>query len=72
MKKFLKSITVTEWLIWTVSAVSITVGFFVFKNDKYHYLVGSLIGITSLILIAKGNPIEIGRASCREIVFILV
>ena len=57
MKKFLKSITVTEWLIWTVSAVSITAGFFVFKNDKYHYLVGSLIGITSLILIAKGNPI---------------
>lgn len=57
MKKFLKSITILEWLIWTVSVVSIIVCFFVFKNTQYHYLVGSLIGATALIFVSKGNPI---------------
>lgn len=56
MRKFLRSLTLTEWLIWGISVVSITVGFFVFKNHQYHYLVGSLIGISSLVLISKGNP----------------
>ena len=57
MIKLLKSITLTEWLIWSVSAVAIIISFFVFKNDQYHYLVGSLIGITALIFVAKGNPL---------------
>ncbi len=57
MKKFLKSITVVEWLIWSLSVISIIVCFFVFKNTQYHYLVGSLIGATALIFVSKGNPI---------------
>lgn len=57
MKKFLKSITVAEWLIWGTSVVSIIVCFFVFRNTQYLYLVGSLIGATALIFVSKGNPI---------------
>lgn len=57
MKKFLKSITIAEWLIWSISVISIIVFFFVFKNSQYLYLVGSLIGATALIFVSKGNPI---------------
>ena len=57
MKKFLKSFTLVEWLIWSISVISIIVFFFVFKNTQYLYLVGSLIGATALIFVSKGNPI---------------
>lgn len=57
MKKFLKSITIVEWLIWCVSVIAIVVCFFVFKNTQYLYLVGSLIGATALIFVSKGNPV---------------
>ncbi len=57
MKKFLKSITICEWLIWSISVISIIVCFFAFKNTQYLYLVGSLIGATALIFVSKGNPI---------------
>lgn len=32
MKKFLKSITLVEWLIWGISVISIIVSFFAFKK----------------------------------------
>lgn len=57
MKKFLKSITIVEWVIWSLSVISIVVCFFVFKNTQYLYLIGSLIGATALIFVSKGNPI---------------
>ena len=57
MKKFLKSLTIAEWLILGISVISIIVCFFVFKNTQYLYLVGSLIGATALIFVSKGNPV---------------
>lgn len=57
MKKFLKSFTVVEWLIWSISVISIIVFFLAFKNTQYLYLIGSLIGATALIFVSKGNPI---------------
>ena len=56
MKKFLKSITLAEWLIWSISIAAIIVCFFIFKNTQYLYLVGSLIGATALLFVSKGNP----------------
>lgn len=56
MKRFFKSITLAEWLIWSISVISITVFFFAFKNTQYLYLVGSVIGATALIFVSKGNP----------------
>lgn len=57
MKKFLKSFTVAEWLMWSISVITIIVCFFVFKNTQYLYLVGSLIGATALIFVSKSNPV---------------
>lgn len=57
MKKFFKSFTAFEWLLWLISVIIVTVCFFVFKNTQYHYLIGSLLGITALIFVSKGNPV---------------
>ncbi|MCM1533628.1 MAG: nicotinamide riboside transporter PnuC [Corallococcus sp.] len=57
MKNFFKSIKPVEWIIWSVSAAAIVTVFFVFGNTQYHYLVGSLIGITALGFVSKGNPL---------------
>lgn len=56
MKKFFKSLTIAEILIWVISSLTVAVCFFVFKNTQYHYLIGSLIGIAGLIIVSKGNP----------------
>ena len=55
--KFIKSITIAEWIIWSLSVTSITVFFFAFKNTQYLYLICSLIGATALIFVSKGNPL---------------
>lgn len=65
VKKFLKSITIAEWLIWSISVTAIVVCFFVFENTRYLYLIGSLIGATALIFVSKGNPV----GQCLTIVF---
>ncbi len=57
MKKFLKSFSIVEWLIWSISIITIVICFFVFHNTQYLYLIGSLIGATALIFVSKGNPI---------------
>lgn len=57
MKKLFKSLTIVEWMIWSISVITITVSFFVFRNTRYLYLVASLIGATALIFVSKGNPI---------------
>lgn len=55
-KKLLNYFNLTEKLIWSISVIVIIVSFFLFENDGYLTLVASLIGVTSLIFCAKGNP----------------
>ena len=57
IKKLFNYFNLTEKLIWSISVVVIIITFFVFENDGYLTLVASLIGVTSLIFCAKGNPI---------------
>lgn len=45
-----------EISLWCISAVLIIVSFFTFDKENYLTLVASLIGVTSLIFNAKGNP----------------
>ena len=45
-----------EIALWCVSTILITVSFFIFDRENYLTLAASLIGITSLIFNAKGNP----------------
>ena len=57
MKYPLKYFSVTEILLWSLSAVSVIAAFLIFDPTSHLTLIASLIGITSLILCAKGNPI---------------
>ncbi len=49
--------TAAEKLLWCVSTVLIVTAFAVFDRTNYLTLCASLIGVTSLIFSAKGNPI---------------
>lgn len=46
-----------EILLWVASVVLVLGSFFVFDRENYLTLVASLVGVTSLILNAKGNPL---------------
>lgn len=45
-----------EIILWGFSVLSIIISFLVFDKENYMTLFASLIGVTSLIFCAKGNP----------------
>lgn len=49
--------TKLELLIWGFSAGTIVISFLIFDRENFGTLIASLIGVTSLIFNAKGNPI---------------
>ena len=53
----LKYFSQVEWALWTSSLLLIIISFLAFGGDGYLTLVASLVGATSLIYCAKGNPI---------------
>ena len=57
VKTFFKSFTAFEYLLWGGSVLAIVLSFVLCGNKSYLNLVGSLIGVTALIFIAKGNVI---------------
>lgn len=57
IKEKLKYFTIGEWILWASSVLVIIVTYFVFHIDNYITLAGSIVGVTSLIFCAKGNPI---------------
>lgn len=56
MKVNFKYFTKSEWILWIGSVSLIIVSFALFDRANYLTLVASLIGATSLIYSAKGNP----------------
>ena len=46
-----------EWFLYLTSVLTIFISFFAFKSSDYITLIASLIGVTSLIFNAKGNPL---------------
>ena len=48
--------TKTEITLWSVSTAAIVLSFFLFDRGNYMTLAASIIGVTSLIFNAKGNP----------------
>lgn len=60
MRKSLRSLlayfTSGEKLLWCISVFFILVSFFIFDRENYLTLAASLIGVTSLLFDAKGNP----------------
>ena len=56
MKRLFNYFTKTEKILWLCSIVLIVSSFMIFDRSSYLTLAASLIGVTSLIFNAKGNP----------------
>lgn len=57
MKKLLNYFTKAEIALWSISSIIIITTFCIFDRQSYLTLAASLLGVTSLLLNAKGNPI---------------
>ncbi len=53
LKRYFSTIDI---ILWISSVITIIISFFVFDRGNYLTLSASLIGVTSLIFCAKGNP----------------
>lgn len=57
MKDFIKKFTLTEKILWLISALCITAAFMIFDRGNFLTLIASLFGVTAILLNAKGNPL---------------
>ena len=57
MKKLFSCFSPFEKALWITSVVFVSLSFCIFDGENYMTLAASLIGITSLIFNAKGNPL---------------
>lgn len=55
MRKIINYFTVFEWCLYLTSVLAIIICFFAFESKDYMNLIGSVIGVTALIFISKGN-----------------
>lgn len=56
MSKLMNYFSKSEIVLWIISVIVIIISFCVFDRTNYMTLCASLIGVTSLIFNAKGNP----------------
>lgn len=49
--------TKTEKILWCTSVILIVLSYILFKGDSVLTLIASVVGVTSLIFNAKGNPV---------------
>lgn len=56
MKKLVGYFSKSEIILWVFSVTAIVSSFFIFSNDGVITLIASLIGVTAIIINAKGNP----------------
>lgn len=56
MFKFKKYFSTLDIMLWTSSVITIVIAFCLFDRENYLTLFASLVGVTSLIFNAKGNP----------------
>ena len=57
MKRLYNYFTTTEKWLWSLSVLAMILSFLIFDRSNYLNLISSLVGITSLIFAAKGNPV---------------
>ena len=57
MKKLISYFTKAELMLWCSSVVMIFISFIISQDSGYLGFIASLIGVTALILCAKGNPV---------------
>lgn len=56
MRKLINYFSKLELILWASSVLLIIISFYVFDKENHLTLTASLIGVTSLIFNAKGNP----------------
>ena len=56
MIKLKRYFSTLDIILWVSSVITIIITFFIFDRGNYLTLSASLIGVTSLIFSAKGNP----------------
>ncbi len=56
IKRYYHYFTKAERLIWLCSVLFIVLSFFLFGCREYATLIGSVIGVTAILFVAKGNP----------------
>lgn len=56
IKRLINYFTKTEITLWSISVIFIIISFIIFDSESFLTLTASLIGVTSLIINAKGNP----------------
>ncbi|MBE6747770.1 MAG: nicotinamide mononucleotide transporter [Ruminococcaceae bacterium] len=57
IKNLILYFSLTEKLLWSFSVTAIITSFLILDKENYLTLVASIIGVTSLIFCARGNPI---------------
>lgn len=57
LNKVIRYFTKSELIIWATSVALVLISFLIFDRNNVISLIASLIGVTSLIFNAKGNPI---------------
>lgn len=57
MKKVFGYFSIAEAALWSASVAAITISFFVFDRTNILAFAASLVGVTALIFVAKGNPV---------------
>ena len=53
----IKSLTVFEWCLWSLSTIVVILSFTLSSSVGVWQFIGSLVGVTALILVSKGNAI---------------
>lgn len=57
LRRLCRYFTLSEKLLWSCSAGAILLSFFLLDGEDWLTLAASLIGVTSIIINAKGNPL---------------
>lgn len=57
LKQLFGSLTIIDHVIWTAAILFITVSFLIFDRENFLTLAASVIGVTSIIINAKGHPL---------------
>lgn len=58
-----------EISIWILSVVSITASFLIFDRESFLTLIASILGVTAILLNAKGNPIGQGLMVIFSVIY---
>lgn len=72
MKKLFSYFTRGERLLWGLSVLCILAAFLLFDRSHYLTLCASLVGVTSLIFNAKGNPIGQGLMLLFSVLYAII